>query len=82
MAQKRISAAELRQHLGADTRELAALRLLFGGDLFPQADAAVALQHLRRNRGPVAPAAPAPAPRPPKRAQGLQHRIPQGVGRG
>jgi hypothetical protein len=45
VAQKRISAAELRQHLGADARELAALRLLFGGDLFPQADAAVALQH-------------------------------------
>ena len=49
-AQKRISAAQLTQHLGANARELAALRLLFGPGDFPRNDAAVALQHLRRNR--------------------------------
>lgn len=83
MAQKTITTELLRQHLGANGRELLALRLLFGSvDSFPQADAAIALRHLRRNRRPVAPAAPAPAPRPPKHGQALHHRIPEGVARG
>lgn len=91
--EKRISAAQLAQHLGADARELAALRLLFGPGDFPQADAAMALQHLRRNRRPTAPAPMPTPPRPPKRAaagdallrqiqrRGTQARVPQVAGR-
>jgi hypothetical protein len=75
-----ISTAELIRHLGASAKEIASLRLLFGqDDDFDRANAALALQRLRRNRKP----APASARSGPlellRKLRGANRRVPQEV---
>ena len=78
MMERTITRAALIKHFGADTRELESLKLLFGvSDNFPEADCALALLDLRRDRRPV----PAPARSGPlallRKLRGANRRVPQ-----